>query len=121
MAKKQIPRFARDDIKLLFSAASEAVTHKSFRSRPAPPANFDHAALGCARCAQIRKQFRLSKFLLSAVGEALHCEDSCRQFIISDDDGVARLQSIREAQRFAKFHLDRRQFDNETRFAQTPR
>jgi hypothetical protein len=24
LAKKQIPRFARDDIKLLFSAASEA-------------------------------------------------------------------------------------------------
>jgi hypothetical protein len=29
LAKKQIPRFARDDIKLLFSAASEAATYKT--------------------------------------------------------------------------------------------
>jgi hypothetical protein len=31
LVKKQIPRFARDDIKLLFSAASEAVIHKQSR------------------------------------------------------------------------------------------
>jgi hypothetical protein len=28
LAKKRIPRFVRDDIKLLFSAAAEASTHK---------------------------------------------------------------------------------------------
>ena len=32
IGKKQIPRFARDDIKLLFSAASEAVTHNALAS-----------------------------------------------------------------------------------------
>src|ERR1700681_1089239 len=73
------------------------------------------------RIAQIRKQFLLGKLLLRTVAEALDRDNSRSQFIIPDNDGVARLQSIREAQRFPEFHLDRGQFHYETRVAQALR
>ena len=47
--------------------------------------------LNPARCAQIRKQFRLGKFLLRAVGEALDGDDSGGEFVFAQDYGVARL------------------------------
>jgi hypothetical protein len=60
LVKKQIPRFARDDIKLLFSAATEAVTNAA-RINPALAAEVDLAlVIASGAKAQVFKRFNVA-------------------------------------------------------------
>src|SRR5260370_30978728 len=69
---------------------------------------------------QIRKQFLLHELMLRAVGQALDRDHSGGEFIFAQDYSVARLQAIREAQRFSELHLDCRQLDDKAPVLQPP-
>src|ERR1051325_4087651 len=66
------------------------------------------------------QQVRFREFLLRSVGQRFQSPRTFGNFIIAEDEGIARAELVGALERFAEFQFGGRQFDSQAGHAESP-